>query len=42
MKLAEFQNITPIKNIPSILQHGILSHAHASKLPHHSVALQEV
>ena len=42
MKLAEFQNITPLVNIPSILQHGILSHAQASKLPHHSVALQEV
>jgi hypothetical protein len=42
MKLVEFQNITPIGNIPSILQHGILSHARASKLPHLSVALQEV
>ena len=42
MKLAEFQNITPLVNVPSILHHGILSHAQASKLPHHSVALQEV
>ena len=42
MKLAEFQNITPLVNIPSILQHGLLSHAQASKLPHHSVALQAV
>src|SRR5437016_8033390 len=42
MKLEEFQNITPIGNIPSILQHGILSHAWASKLPHLSVALQAV
>ncbi len=42
MKLVEFQNITPLVNIPSILEHGILSHAQASKLPHHSVALQEV
>lgn len=42
MKLAEFQNITPLVNIPSILQYGILSHAQASKLPHQSVALQEV
>lgn len=42
MKLEEFQNITPLVNIPSILQHGILSHAEASKLPHYSVALQEV
>ena len=42
MKLKEFQNITPIGNMPSILEHGILSHAQASKLPHLSVALQEV
>jgi ssDNA thymidine ADP-ribosyltransferase, DarT len=42
MKLEEFQNITPIVNIPSILEHGILSHVEASKLPHHSIALQEV
>ncbi len=42
MKLTEFQNITPIENTPSILRNGILSHAEASKLPHHSVALQEV
>lgn len=42
MKLAEFQNITPLVNIPSILEHGILSHEQASKLPHQSVALQEV
>lgn len=42
MKFAEFQNITPLVNIPSILRNGILSHAQASKLPHHSVALQEV
>lgn len=42
MKLVEFQNITPLVNIPSILEHGILSHAQASKLPHHSVALQQV
>ena len=42
MKLTEFQNITPLVNVRSILQHGILSHTQASKLPHHSVALQEV
>lgn len=42
MKLAEFQNITPLVNIPSILQNGILSHAQTLKLPHRSVALQEV
>lgn len=42
MTLTEFQNITPLVNIPSILQRGILSHAQASKLLHHSVALPEV
>lgn len=42
MTLSEFQNITPVMNIPSILRNGILSHAQASKLPHQSVALQEV
>ncbi|MBN9547238.1 MAG: DUF4433 domain-containing protein [Alphaproteobacteria bacterium] len=29
-------------NIPSILAQGILSHERASKLPHHSIALQPV
>jgi hypothetical protein len=42
MNLEEFQNITPLANIPSILEHGILSHALASKLRHLSVALQDV
>jgi hypothetical protein len=42
MKLAEFHNITPLVNIPSILLKGILSHAQASKLPHRSVAMEEV
>ncbi|RYD36174.1 MAG: DUF4433 domain-containing protein [Verrucomicrobiaceae bacterium] len=42
MKLEEFHNITPICNIPSILQHGILSYARASKLRHSSVALPAV
>lgn len=32
----------PIGNIPSVIQHGILSHEHAAKLEHHSVALPEV
>jgi hypothetical protein len=42
MNLEEFQNITPIANIPSILELGILSYAKASKLEHLSVALQAV
>ena len=40
MNLEEFQNIMPISNIPSVLNHGILSHEMASRLPHTSVALQ--
>lgn len=40
--LQEFQNITPICNIPSILANGILSYVKAEKLPHKSVALQGV
>ena len=42
MKLNEFQNITLIANIPSILQHGIVSNVEAEKLPHESVALADV
>jgi len=41
-RVTEFQCIMPIDNIPSVLQHGILSHEGASKLAHHSVAMQEV
>jgi hypothetical protein len=42
MNLEEFQNITPLANIPSIMELGILSYARASKFPHLSVALQAV
>src|SRR5438874_7646786 len=42
MTLKEFQNITLIANIPSILQHGIMSYVEAAKLPHLSVALETV
>jgi hypothetical protein len=42
MKLEEFQNITLITNVPSILRRGIVSYAEAAKLPHDSVALQAV
>src|SRR5688572_30013418 len=42
MKVKEFQNITLISNVPSILKHGIVSYVEAAKLPHGSVALQEV
>ena len=41
-ELQELHYITPICNIPSILQHGILSHVRASRLQHQSVAMQVV
>ena len=41
-ELQELHYITPICNIPSILQHGILSHARASRRPHESVAMEVI
>lgn len=41
-RVTEFQCIMPIANIPSVLQHGILSYERAAKLKHHSVAMPEV
>jgi len=41
-QLEELHYITPINNIPSILQHGILSHKRAERIAHETVALQEV
>jgi hypothetical protein len=41
-RVTEFQCIMPLKNIPSVLKHGILSNERAAKLPHDSVAMQEV
>jgi hypothetical protein len=40
--LTELHYITPIANVPSILQHGILSHNRVAALPHDSVAMQEI
>ena len=40
--IVELHFIAPIRNVPSILQHGILSHRRAEQLPHDSVAMQEV
>jgi len=42
MTLTEFQNISLIDNMPSILKHGVLSYAEAAKIPHLSVALESV
>ncbi|MGI8601856.1 MAG: DarT ssDNA thymidine ADP-ribosyltransferase family protein [Verrucomicrobiales bacterium] len=41
-RVAEFQCIMPLANIPSVLEHGILSHEQAARLAHQSVALQAV
>jgi hypothetical protein len=38
----ELHYITPIENLPSILEKGILSHKLASKIPHFSVALDVI
>ena len=40
LELMELHYVTPICNIPSILQHGILSRVRASRLQHRSVAMQ--
>lgn len=40
--LEELHYITPIANLPSILEHGILSHRRVARLQHESVAKQEV
>jgi len=41
-ELQELHYITPICNVPSIMQHGILSHARAEPLQHQSVAMEEM
>ena len=41
-ELTELHYITPIDNVPSILKHGLLSHNGAKKLPHKSVAMEEI
>ena len=38
----ELYFITPIANVVSIMEHGILSHNLSMKLPHRSVAMQEI
>ena len=37
-----FYNIMPIKNIPSVITHGILSFYNTQTLPHESIALTDV
>ena len=40
--LVELHYITPTANVPSILKRGILSNKGAGKIPHQSVAMEEV
>jgi hypothetical protein len=39
-RVTELHCIMPIANIASVLQHGLLSHERAARLPHCSVAMQ--
>ena len=41
-QLAELHYITPIENLPSIRQHGVLSHHRAAGLQHRSVAMAAI
>jgi len=40
--IAELHYIAPIENVPSIKQHGILSHHRAGQVGHQSVAMAEI
>ncbi len=41
-ELEELHYISPIANIPSIMQYGILSHHRAARIRHFSISMQEV
>jgi hypothetical protein len=41
-ELTELHYITPIANVQSILQHGILSHNRAKRVQHQSVAMEAI
>jgi len=40
--VTELHYITAMANLPSILQHGILSHTQATRVAHDSVAMPEI
>ena len=40
--IKELHYIAPIENVPSIMEHGILSNRLASRLSHRSVAMEEI
>ncbi len=41
-RVTELHSIMPINNIPSVLEHGILSHEKVAELPHSDVSLAAV
>ncbi|EYR63127.1 hypothetical protein N866_02740 [Actinotalea ferrariae CF5-4] len=41
-RVIELHYMAPFENLPSIAEHGILSHVRAAELPHRSVALEDV
>jgi len=41
-RVTEFHCIMPIGNVPSVMEHGILSYERAAKLQHHSVAMRAI
>ena len=41
-EISELHYITPMTNVPSILQHGILSHNRAAKLKHDDISMHEI
>lgn len=41
-RVTELHNIMPIRNIPSVLEHCILSHERAAQLPHSDVSMAAV
>jgi hypothetical protein len=41
-QLTELHFITPLANLASVMEHGIVSYERAAKLPHQSVAMEEI
>jgi hypothetical protein len=41
-EISELHYISPMKNVPSILHHGILSHNGAAKLKHDDISMREI
>lgn len=41
-RIKELHYITPVATVPSIMEHGILSHRRAAQLPHIDISMDEV